>query len=87
MILVPLFKRITAGLMAAVIAASSLVVSSSADQPYEGYNYDWWNDPVPSQNGYVVDQVQFHDYNAICFFSNEEKEPPYNGKILSIDRV
>lgn len=57
MILVPLFKRITAGLMAAVIAASSLVVSSSADQPYEGYNYDWWNDPVPSQNGYVVDQV------------------------------
>ena len=37
--------------------------------------------------GYVVDQVQFHDYNAICFFSNEEKEPPYNGKILSIDRV
>lgn len=37
--------------------------------------------------GYVVDQVQFHDYNAICFFSNEEKEPPYNGEILSIDRV
>ena len=37
--------------------------------------------------GYVVDQVQFHDYNAICFFSNEEKGPPYNGEILSIDRV
>lgn len=28
-----------------------------ADEPYTGYNYDWWNDPVPSQNGYVPDKV------------------------------
>ncbi len=28
-----------------------------ADEPYTGYNYDWWGDPVPSQNGYVVDQI------------------------------
>lgn len=28
-----------------------------ADEPYIGYNYDWWGDPVPSQNGYVVDKV------------------------------
>lgn len=57
MILVPLFRRITAGIMAVVIAASSLIVTASADQPYNGYNYDWWGDPVPSQNGYVVDEV------------------------------
>lgn len=28
-----------------------------ADEPYTGYNYDCWGDPVPSQNGYVVDRV------------------------------
>ncbi len=28
-----------------------------ADEPYNGYNYDWYADPVPSQNGYVVERV------------------------------
>lgn len=32
-------------------------VVAYADEPYTGYNYDWWGDPVPSQNGYVVDRV------------------------------
>ena len=32
-------------------------VTAFADEPYTGYNYDWWGDPVPSQNGYVVDRV------------------------------
>lgn len=32
-------------------------VVAYADEPYTGYNYDWWGDPVPSQNGYVVDKV------------------------------
>ena len=28
-----------------------------ADEPYDGYNYDWYGDPIPSQNGYVVEKV------------------------------
>ncbi len=43
---------------AAVLAATTLVTTvANADEPYTGYNYDWWGDPVPSQNGYVVDQI------------------------------
>lgn len=41
--------------MAAVTLSTSLV--AYADEPYDGYNYDWWGDPVPSQNGYVVQRV------------------------------
>jgi len=40
--------------MAGVMLMSSVAY---ADEPYDGYNYDWWGDPVPSQNGYVVDKV------------------------------
>lgn len=40
--------------MAAVTLCTSVAY---ADEPYDGYNYDWWGDPVPSQNGYVVDKV------------------------------
>lgn len=43
---------------AAVMAVATLMTSVAyADEPYTGYNYDWWGDPVPSQNGYVVDQI------------------------------
>lgn len=53
----PLFKKIGAGALAAVIAASAMALPASADEAYYGYNYNWWNDAVPSQNGYVVDRV------------------------------
>ncbi len=53
----PLFKKFGAAAMAAVTAVSALASAVSADEPYNGYNYDWWNDAVPSQNGYVVDEV------------------------------
>lgn len=58
MISVPSIKRIAKCLISAVLAASLLCTSVAyADEPYTGYNYDWWGDPVPSQNGYVVDKV------------------------------
>ena len=53
----PLFKKIGMAVLAAAVAASGLAAVVSADEPYNGYNYNWWNDPVPSQNGYVVDRV------------------------------
>ena len=57
MILVPTMKKIAASAISAIMAVSMLCSSAFADQPYEGYNYDWWGDPVPSQTGYVVDRV------------------------------
>ncbi len=54
----PSIKRIALRAAAAVMAAVTLCTSVAyADEPYEGYNYDWWGDPVPSQNGYIVDKV------------------------------
>lgn len=54
----PSIKRIAVLVTAAAVAASTLMTSVAyADEPYTGYNYDWWGDPVPSQNGYVVDKV------------------------------
>ena len=58
MIIVPSIKRIAVRAVSAVMAAVTLCTSVAyADEPYSGYNYDWWGDPVPSQNGYVVDKV------------------------------
>ncbi len=54
----PSIKRIAVRVAAAVMAAATLCTSVAfADEPYEGYNYDWWGEPVPSQNGYIVDKV------------------------------
>ena len=53
----PLFKKIGAAALAAGMTVSCLALPASADEAYYGYNYNWWNEPVPSQNGYVVDRV------------------------------
>ncbi len=55
----PSIKRIAMRTCAAVMAVVTLSTSivAYADEPYDGYNYDWWGDPVPSQNGYVVQRV------------------------------
>ncbi len=50
-------KKLAAALLTAAITATALAVTTSADEPYTGYNYDWWGDPIPSQNGFVVDRV------------------------------
>ena len=53
----PLFKKIGISVLSAALAVSALASAVSADEAYSGYNYNWWNDPVPSQNGYIVDRV------------------------------
>lgn len=50
-------KRILAGAVAAVTLLGVVGATAFADEPYNGYSYDWWGDTVPSQNGYVVDRV------------------------------
>lgn len=57
MILVPKMKKFATAAISVLMAVSMLSTSAFADQPFEGYNYDWWGDPVPSQAGYVVDRV------------------------------
>lgn len=37
--------------------------------------------------GYVIDQVMIDDYDAFKGFTAKERSSPYNGEILSIDRV
>lgn len=56
MILVRFRKKLTALVLAAA-TAGTLAVTASADEPYTGYLYDWWNDPIPSQCGFVVDRT------------------------------
>ncbi len=53
----PLLKKIVSFTAAGAVAASALSAAAFADESYNGYNYDWWADPVPSQNGYVVHNV------------------------------
>lgn len=50
-------KGILAGALAAAALVGSAGLTAFADEPYNGYSYDWWGDTVPSQNGYVVDKV------------------------------
>ena len=57
MILMSLFKKLAAVALTAAVSLTALSVTAFADEPYTGYNYDWWNDPIPSQNGFVVDKV------------------------------
>ncbi len=53
----PLYKKIAAFVAAAAVAASAISVPAFADEAYRGYNYNWWGDAIPSQNGYVVRDV------------------------------
>ena len=57
MILMSFKKKLAAVLMTAAVSLTALAVPAGADEPYTGYNYDWWEDPIPSQNGFVVDRV------------------------------
>lgn len=52
-------------------AATLMTTCAYADEPYTGYNYDWWGDPVPSQNGYVVDQI----YTGTDMGAGDLKDP------------
>ncbi len=51
-----LSKLISFTLLLCMMVAT-LSMGASADEPYQGYTYDEWADPVPSQNGYIVSQV------------------------------
>lgn len=49
--------KILSIVLAAGLVFSTSAMTASADEPYVSYNYDAWNDAVPSQSGYRVDKV------------------------------
>lgn len=51
-----MLKRLI-GIATAVATISSMAVTAFADEPYETYSYDNWQDPIPSQAGYMVSRT------------------------------
>ena len=49
-------KRLLTLSMAAA-SALTMSVTAFADEPYNSYNYDTWEDPIPSQSGYRVERT------------------------------
>lgn len=50
------FKRAVASLLA-VCSMSTAVLTAYASEPYDSYSYDFWNDPVPAQAAYKVNDT------------------------------
>lgn len=36
--------------------ALTMTVTAFADEPYTAYNYDYWDDAIPSQSAYRVEK-------------------------------
>lgn len=77
-------KKCFIGIVAAVTAAGSFAATAFADEPYETYSYDMWQDTIPSQAGYRVERTvtgldmglsSLSDPESPFFIS--EKESPY----------
>ena len=49
-------KRILSTALATLIAGSMFAVPALAEEAYDGYLYDWWNEAIPSQTGYVPER-------------------------------
>lgn len=45
------------GIATALAAVSSMAITAFADEPYDTYSYDMWQDPIPSQAGYMVERT------------------------------
>lgn len=49
-------KRI-ASLIVSAVSMTSFALTAFASEPYDSYNYDFWDDPVPAQAAYKVDNT------------------------------
>ena len=54
MINVPYLKRAVSIVCLLALALTLMTTFASADEPYDAYQYDWYDDVLPSQNGYVA---------------------------------
>lgn len=49
-------KKITS-LIVAAVSVTSFALTAMASEPYDSYNYDFWDDPVPAQAAYKVNNT------------------------------
>ncbi|MGN1411700.1 MAG: hypothetical protein ACI4WH_04215 [Oscillospiraceae bacterium] len=63
-------KRLLSCILTGVISASSLVMPVSADEPYTVYNYDRWEEAIPSQAGYLAERSVSGEDFGIGHFSS-----------------
>ena len=68
-----MLKRLI-GIATAVATISSMAVTAFADEPYETYSYDNWQDPIPSQAGYMVEKTWTGHDLGLDELSNPESE-------------
>lgn len=50
------FKKAVASLLA-LCSLSTAVLTAYASEPYDSYSYDFWNDPIPAQAAYKVNDT------------------------------
>lgn len=64
------FSKLTAALSASVMIFIAVPIDTSAEQPYDSYNYDRWGDAIPSQAGYTTERtVSGYDLDIGAFSS------------------
>lgn len=49
-------KKIAAACISLACMISGMISLTASAEPYENYNYDRWNDPIPSQAGYTAER-------------------------------
>ena len=89
----PLRKLLSVSL--AAVTALSMSVTAFADEPYNSYIYDNWDDAVPSQSAYRVEKTvtgaemklsKLRDPSSGCYVSEKEPIALNAARDLSIDK-
>ena len=79
----------------AAVTALSLSVTAFADEPYNSYSYDNWDDAIPSQSAYRVERTvtgaemkleKLRDPESGCYVSDTEPLALNDARDLSIDK-
>ena len=89
----PIRKLLSVSL--AAVTALSMSVTAFADEPYNSYIYDNWDDAVPSQSAYRVEKTvtgaemklsKLRDPSSGCYVSDSEPLNLNDARDLSIDK-
>lgn len=90
--MVKIFKKISAFILSALMCAA-MTATAFADEPYEAYSYDFFDESMPAQNGYIVDRVitgadmglgQLSDPDSSLFISVDESASLYEAKDMFV---
>ena len=90
----PIRKLLSVSL--AAVTALSMSVTAFADEPYNSYTYDNWDDAIPSQSAYRVEKTvtgaemklsKLRDPSGGCYISDKEPLTLNDARDLSIDKA